>query len=68
VFRGQDLPPAMHVDFSARFGPLIGHVVSRFNLQDHPQVTILSNISNERGEKIDFGGDGFSDDEEPEFD
>lgn len=52
VFRGQDLPPAMHVDFSARFGPLIGHVVSRFNLQDHPQVTILSNISNERGEKI----------------
>jgi len=52
VFRGQDLPPAMLVDFSARFGPLIGHVVSRFNLQDHPQVTILSNISNERGEKI----------------
>jgi taurine dioxygenase len=52
VFRGQDLPPAMHVDFSSRFGPLIGHVVSRFNLRDHPAVTILSNISNERGEKI----------------
>lgn len=52
VFRDQDLPPAMHVDFSSRFGPLVGHVVSRFNLTDYPAVTILSNISNERGEKI----------------
>ncbi len=52
VFRGQDLPPAMHVDFSGRFGPLHGHVVSRFNLRDHPEVTILSNIVDEKGEKI----------------
>lgn len=52
VFRGQDLPPAMHVDFSQRFGPLVGHVVNRFNLKDHPEVTILSNVKNDRGEKI----------------
>lgn len=52
VFRGQDLPPARHVEFSGRFGPLIGHVVSRFNLRDHPEVTILSNVTNEKGEKI----------------
>jgi taurine dioxygenase len=52
VFRAQVLPPAMHVDFSSRFGNLAGHVVSRFGLADYPQVTILSNVENERGEKI----------------
>lgn len=52
VFRDQELPPAMHVDFSARFGPLIGHVVDRFNLHDFPAVTLISNINNEKGEKI----------------
>lgn len=52
VFRNQDLPPAMHVEFSARFGPLIGHVVNRFNLQDYPEVTLISNVSNDKGEKI----------------
>lgn len=52
VFRNQDLPPAMHVAFSSRFGPLIGHVVNRFNLEDYPEVTLISNVSNEKGEKI----------------
>lgn len=52
VFRNQDLPPAMHVDLSSRFGPLVGHVVSRFGVADYPEVTILSNIVDEKGEKI----------------
>jgi len=52
LFRGQDLPPAMHVDLSRRFGPLHGHVVSRFNLPDHPEVTFISNVVDEKGEKI----------------
>ena len=52
VFRDQVLPPAMHVDFSSRFGELVGHVVSRFSLPDHPQVTILSNVENDQGQKI----------------
>jgi len=52
VFRGQELQPAMHVEFSARFGPLIGHVVNRFNLEDFPEVTLISNVENEKGEKI----------------
>lgn len=52
VFPGQELEPAMHVEFSARFGPLIGHVVDRFNLQDFPEVTLISNVENEKGEKI----------------
>lgn len=52
IFRDQDLPPVAHRDFSAHFGPLIGHVVNRFNMADCPEVTILSNITNEKGEKI----------------
>jgi taurine dioxygenase len=52
VFRDQELAPAMHVDFSSRFGELVGHVVSRFGLADYPQVTILSNVENDQGQKI----------------
>ena len=52
VFRDQDLPPAMHVDFSARFGPLVGHLVSRFSVEGFPQVTYISNVRNDKGEMI----------------
>lgn len=52
VFRDQELAPAMHVDFSSRFGELVGHVVSRFGLADYPQVTLLSNVENSQGQKI----------------
>lgn len=52
VFRGQDLPPNMHVDFAARFGRLVGHVVNRFGLADYPEVTLISNVVNDKGEKI----------------
>lgn len=52
VFRDQDLPPAMHVDLSSRYGELIGHVVERFNLDDFPEVTVLSNVKDDKGEHI----------------
>jgi len=52
VFRDQDLPPAMHVDFSARFGRLVGHIVRRFSVEDFPEVTYISNVRNARGEMI----------------
>jgi taurine dioxygenase len=52
VLREQDLPPAMHVDFSSRFGRLVGHVVQRFGLEGYPEVTLISNVVNEKGEKI----------------
>ena len=52
TFREQTLAPAMHVDFSSRFGELVGHVVSRFGLSDYPQVTVLSNIEDDKGQKI----------------
>jgi len=52
VFRDQELSPTAHRDFSAHFGPLVGHVLNRFNMSDCPEVTIISNIVNEKGEKI----------------
>lgn len=52
TLREQTLSPAMHIDFSSRFGELVGHVVSRFGLSDYPQVTILSNIEDDKGQKI----------------
>jgi taurine dioxygenase len=52
VFRDQELPPAAHRDFSAHFGPLVGHVLNRFNMNECPEVTIISNIVNDKGEKI----------------
>lgn len=52
VFRGQDLPPVAHRDFSANFGELVGHVLTRFNMSDCPEVTLISNITDEKGEKI----------------
>ncbi|MBL8385930.1 MAG: TauD/TfdA family dioxygenase [Burkholderiales bacterium] len=52
VFRGQDLPPAMHVDFASRFGRLVGHIVKRFSVDDYPEVTYISNVRNDKGEMI----------------
>lgn len=52
VFRDQDVPPAMHVDFASRFGRLVGHVVKRFGVNDYPEVTLISNVVNEKGEMI----------------
>ncbi len=52
VFRSQDLPPAMHVDFASRFGRLVGHIVRRFSVTDFPEVTYISNVVNDKGEKL----------------
>ena len=52
VFRDQELPPAMHVDFASRFGRLVGHLVKRFSVQDYPEVTYISNVRNDKGEMI----------------
>lgn len=52
VFRDQELPPAMHVDFASRFGRLVGHIVKRFSVADYPEVTYISNVRNDKGEMI----------------
>lgn len=51
VFPQQSLTPLQHQAFSEWFGPLQGHVVSRFNLDEAPFVHVLSNAVRD-GRKI----------------
>jgi len=44
LFRDADITPDEHIAFSRQFGPLESHVVGDFNLPDHPEVFVVSNI------------------------
>ena len=57
VFRDQQITPAEHIEFSRRFGPLEIHVLHQFQLKDHPEILIVSNIK-ENGEPIGLGDAG----------
>ncbi|MDP9602842.1 UNVERIFIED_ORG: taurine dioxygenase [Variovorax paradoxus] len=57
VFRDQQITPQEHIDFSRRFGPLEIHVLHQFQLKDHPEILIVSNIK-EKGEPIGLGDAG----------
>lgn len=57
VFRDQRITPAEQVAFSRRFGPLQIHVLRNFQLAEHPEVLIVSNIK-ENGEPIGLGDAG----------
>ena len=49
VLRDQDITPEQHVAFSRFFGPLQIHVLKQFQLANHPEILIISNIKeNER--------------------
>ncbi|HKF71101.1 MAG TPA: TauD/TfdA family dioxygenase [Stellaceae bacterium] len=44
LFRGVEMTPAQHIAFSRRLGPL--HIMEppEFNLPDHPEVLVVSNV------------------------
>src|SRR5205823_5030608 len=44
LFRDVDLTPEQHIAFSRHFGPLERHVVGEFNLPEHPEVFVVSNV------------------------
>ena len=47
LFRGARLTPEQHIAFSRHFGPLETHVVGEFNLPEHPEVFVVSNVKEE---------------------
>ena len=58
VFRNQRITPRQQIDFSRRFGPLQIHVLQNFQLAGHPEILVVSNIKDERGQPIGLGDAG----------
>lgn len=52
VLRNQNLTPAQQIAISGKFGPLAIHIVSQFNMPKFPEILILSNKKNSKGESI----------------
>ena len=44
LFRDVDVTPEEHIEFSRQFGPLEAHVVGEFNMPEHPEILLVSNI------------------------
>ncbi len=51
-FRNQKLTPAQQVAFTRRFGILEQHVRKESRLQGHPEILIVSNLLDEKGNAI----------------
>jgi taurine dioxygenase len=47
LFRDTTLAPEQHIAFSRQFGPLESHVVGEFNLANHPEIFVVSNVKEE---------------------
>ncbi len=60
VFRGQQLSNARHVEFSRRFGELEIHIVKKYLFPGFPEILLISNIRDERGEHIGLADAGFT--------
>src|SRR5687767_10743539 len=51
-FRNQKLTPAQQVAFTRRFGPLEVHVRKESRLEGHPEILIVSNVLDDKGNAI----------------
>lgn len=57
VFRNQRITPDQQIAFSRRFGPLQIHVLHQFQLSNHPEILIVSNVLKD-GKPIGLGDAG----------
>jgi len=60
VFRDQTLTNEQQIAFSRRFGTLEIHIVKKYLLPGHPEILLVSNIKDERGEFIGLADAGFT--------
>src|ERR1700756_1666582 len=60
VFRGQQLSNERHIQFSRRFGELEIHIVKKYLLPGFPEILLISNIRDERGEHVGLADAGFT--------
>jgi putative 2-oxoglutarate oxygenase len=51
LFRGQRLDPRTQVDFTHRFGEMVGYTRSKFSHPEHPEILVLSNLR-KKGKQI----------------
>jgi alpha-ketoglutarate-dependent taurine dioxygenase len=59
-FRDQHLSEAQHIAFSRRFGELEIHIVKKYLLPGHPEILLISNVRDARGEHIGLADAGFT--------
>lgn len=57
-FRNQSITPEQHVAFGKKFGSLEIHNVVQYALDGHPEVLVLSNKKNDKGELIGLADAG----------
>jgi taurine dioxygenase len=60
AFRGQELSNERHIEFSRRFGEPEIHIVKKYLLPGYPEILLISNIRNEKGEHIGLADAGFT--------
>ena len=60
VFRGQQLSNEQHIAFSRRLGELEIHIVKKYLLPGYPEILLISNIRDDRGEHIGLADAGFT--------
>ena len=59
-FRRQNLSNERHIEFSRRFGEPEIHIVKKYLLPDSPEILLISNIRDDRGEHIGLADAGFT--------
>ena len=60
VFRRQNLSNERHIEFSRRFGEFEIHIVEKYLLPGFPEILLISNIRDDRGEHIGLADAGFT--------
>src|SRR5438132_1667971 len=59
-FRDQRITEQQQIGFSRRFGELEIHIVKKYLLPGYPEILLISNIRDEKGEHIGLAAAGFT--------